>query len=654
MDFFQSQDNARRNTALLVLLFTVAVTVLVAITNVVVAVGLQVFTPGLQRDGHLAFSLPQFLWVSGIVVFLVLLMSWLRIVDLRKGGRRVAERIGASELTEHRGNLQRRRLLNIVEEMAIAAGLPVPPVYLMPDPAINAFAAGYAPGDAVIGITQGALDNLDRAQLQAIVGHEMSHVLNGDMRLNIRLMGMVSGLEFIADYGEALLYTGAPTVSSSGRDRDSVAFLAFRIMGFALLAVGSLGRLAGTLIKAAVSRQREFLADASAVQFTRDNEGLRDALRRIGGFDGGTVLAHPGSHELSHAFFSPAVRFRLAALTSTHPPIEERIRRVDPRWRGSFLRQVPEGQSRPTPEEVALGFADPHGAARTIAPDAALAAAWAPAPEVDDARLAAAAVVGAERAGSVDLAAARSLLATLPPPIVSGVHDAGDARRIAALLIARRPREPAVIEELVRRDAMEQDAAARLAELVARVPATARLPVLELAMPALRRMDGGAYAAFRELVEAVREADGRTTLREWTLQRFLRVHLKEAFAAQPARSRRRRLKELHPQAALLLSLLAHAGERDADRARSCYAAGASELGITLPITARGRMGLKGLDAALDALAELRPLQMPKLLKAMARTVAADGRVDAEEAELLRTIADVLGCPMPPLAAPGRA
>ena len=275
MDFFQHQDKARRNTKLLLALYAAAVISIIILTNLLVIIVLGFSDSASLMTSSQGYDWDLFLMVSMLVILLIGLGSLYRIHSLSKGGSVVAEMLDGQLLIDPQGSLEKRRLLNVVEEMAIAAGTPVPPVYIIPDESINAFAAGYSPGDAIIGITEGALRNLSRDQLQGVIAHEFSHILNGDMRLNIRLMGVLYGILMLAVIGRIVL-NGSRLRYSSKRNSGG-AMLA---VGLGLLILGYLGKFFGSLIKAAVSRQREYLADASAVQFTRYPRGISGALKR--------------------------------------------------------------------------------------------------------------------------------------------------------------------------------------------------------------------------------------------------------------------------------------------------------------------------------------------------------------------------------------
>ena len=337
MDFFREQDIARRNTRLLTLLFGVAVLVLIGMTNLLL-VGFVVFESG---DGHSSLSTDVLDWQSffavGAVITLIIgavvLVNW---INFARGGKQIAAALGGILVQPGTDDPLEQRAANIVQEMALAANMPVPSLFVLDEePGINAFAAGTSPANAVVAVTRGALTSLNRDQLQGVIGHEFSHILNGDMRLSIRLAAMLRGITFIGDVGSILLHSASHRrrYRSSKKDDGRGAVLA---IGLGLYLIGLLGGLMAGLIKSAISKQKEYLADASAVQFTRNPEGIGDALKIIGGYGAGTFVETARAEEMSHLFFGQ-VRHRLWSAFATHPPIEERIERIDPQWDGQFI-----------------------------------------------------------------------------------------------------------------------------------------------------------------------------------------------------------------------------------------------------------------------------------------------------------------------------
>tara|TARA_B100002003_G_scaffold251259_1_gene293932 strand:- start:7723 stop:9609 length:1887 start_codon:yes stop_codon:yes gene_type:complete len=628
MNFFESQDVARRNTRFLIFLFFLAVLSLVLLTNLLVLVMINYGDTGAVTGAvmkeQLNYSWQLFGAVSLGVVGLIGIASLIRLQMLKRGGSVIAEMMDGVLLVNPGDDHNKQKLLNCVAEMAIASSIPVPPVYLIQDPAINAFAAGYSSGDAVIGITTGAIENLNREQLQGVIAHEFSHILNGDMRLNIRLIGILHGILVLALAGRMILYSG----NRRSRNKDQAGLLA---LGIGLLVIGYLGRFFGNLIKAAVSRQREYLADASAVQFTRNADGIAGALKRIGGYETGSIVENPESEELSHAFFSQGVKFMLGGLFATHPDLEDRIQRIEPRWSGEFLNEtVPESQGEEDGQEQVMGFAS-----KGIKVD----------PEVVVSQ------VGNPDAGHLLLA--RRLIGSIPNKFRDAANEPYSARALVYLMLLDEDEDVRKIQLDHLRDTADLfvfDSLEALLDDRSDLRREMRLPILELSMPTLRQLTYQQYQLFMANIKVLIEADKRISLSEWCLQKYLSKHLNEVYENAHGEPKYGNIGRLKAHCAVLLSMLAYCDRKSTVAPVDAFSMGSKELGLPITLLEKSQLNFGKLNAAVNALADLHPLKKPKLLKACIRTIAADGLISVAEAELVRTIADSLDCPIPPISA----
>jgi Zn-dependent protease with chaperone function len=631
--FFEQQDRARRNTSLLVFLFGLA-----AVAMTLTLYGLAAFATGYRgqdpRTGQVVFEI---VWMDPQLLIQVALLtgvviggaSLYRIAQLAGGGRVVAEGMGGRLLHSDTSEALERKILNVVEEMAIASGTPCPPVYLMDSElGINAFAAGFSPSDAVIGITRGCVEQLSRDELQGVIAHEFSHILNGDMKLNIRLMGVLYGILVLGMIGYFLLRSSLWANLGSRRNSKDNSAMAMAAAGAALMAVGFLGTLAGNLIKASVSRQREFLADASAVQFTRNPGGIAGALKKIGGFDVGSQIESPAAPESSHLFFGQALSSGLNSLFATHPPLAERIKILDPSWQGTMI----EGSAGAVPAShaAASGFAG--------------ATAPAPAPNAVD-------QIGQVSPAHLDYAA--QLLRDLPANINEAAHDSFSARAVIyALLLDKEPNARQLQLEIIRKqgEAGVPELTGKLMPEVDRLGARHRLPLVDLSLPALRELSPPQYERFKGVVKALVEADKRIDLFEWTLQRILLTHLAPNFeGVRPPGKKLRSNKQLHQVVAVILSTLAHVGNfSEAQMQQVVDRAGKKLIKGELALLSSDKVGIGPLDEALGLAASLSPTAKERVLRACAEVIEADHNVSEPEAELFRAIGDSLGCPVPVL------
>ncbi len=650
MDFFESQDLARRNTGWLVFLFVLAVlgiiaTVFLFVTGLIGYLGRHELAE--QNLGWVDLLDPGIFFAVATVTLLVVAGgSLFKLIQLRGGGTAIAEALGGRRINPDSTDPTERRVLNVVEEMAIASGTPAPPVYLLDaEEGINAFAAGFSPSDAVIGVTRGTAQLLSRDELQGVIAHEFSHILNGDMRLNLRLIAVLHGILVIGILGYFVLrsafYSGLARSHSRSERSNPLPLIA---LGVGLMVIGFVGTFFGKLIKAAVSRQREYLADAAAVQFTRNPAGIAGALKKIGGFHMGSQVQSPNAPEASHMFFGEGAIAKLGGMLSTHPPLPQRIRRIEPSWEGPF----PAGSAGAVPMEDELPAS---GGARGAAPDAALGfAAQAAASGTQDLR-AGLAHIGQPTEEHVRYAA--ELLRGLPPPVAAAAHEPYGARAlIYALLINTDPTARKIqLDRLAQAaDQGVQRETIRLLPVVERLDAQVRLPVIDMAIPALRALSPSQYQSFKQNVIELIRADQKLDLFEWSLQRILLHHVEPQFTrVRPPRVKHHGLERLRAECEVLLSCLAYAGHENEEHALVAFEQAASSLGLRQmnPIPFQN-CGLDALDAALDRLVLAAPRLKRQVLNACATCISADRQVTVEEAELLRAISDTLDCPMPPL------
>ena len=595
MDFFEKQEKARLQTKWLVFYFVLAVIGIIAVLHI--GFSLLLGQP-LDDWEMLGFT------AAGVLVSVVI-GSLVKIAELSKGGKAVAEMLGGVPVNPSTTDTGERRLLNVVEEMSLASGVPVPQVYVLDEEAINAFAAGYGTADAAVGVTRGCIERLTRDELQGVIGHEFSHILNGDMRLNIRLMGLLNGILFLALLGGVLMRLALTSRPRSSNDKNGGSIVAALIAGGVVLyIVGWIGVFFGKLIKAAVSRQREFLADASAVQYTRNPSGLAGALSKIASHS--SRLEHPKAQEASHMFFGNGMAEAWLGLFATHPPIQQRIAEIAPNF-------------------------DPQEASPTL-------------PAVASAK--------PSFSGDAQLAAATSMLAGLPEfsrPAMREIHSA--CALVFALLLSE--------EASVRKSqlaALEIDAALRkeIGEMFDRrsqLSSAQRISLVDLAIPVLRGLSPQQYSVFSGQVRQLIEADGQIHLFEYTLQKLLLRHLDAAFTkATPSRVQHKSLVPLLPDTGILLSAIANADDGESTALDAAFQAGVARLGksaAAFPLARQSSVNLKDFDRALEDLATASLAVKKTILTACSAAVVHDGVVNDTQFELLRAIADTVDCPIPP-------
>jgi Zn-dependent protease with chaperone function len=629
MDFFAAQAAAKRRTAVLVLWFAAAW--LGTIALVYVGLRLLLSSGALGEEGRLlAFGPALLAWTAAGVTAVTASGSAFHAVRLaRDGPHAVARMVGGTPVDRGTRDPAERRLVNVVEEMAIASGLPVPSVYVLArEDGINAFAAGFTPDRAVVAMTRGAIERLTRDELQGVVAHELSHVLNADSRLNLRLVALIGGITVLALVGRSLLRGLRGGRSSRGGRGRALVFAT----GLCVWLAGAVGAFFARVIRAAVSRQREFLADAAAAQFTRNPDALAAALAKIEAQ--GSAISSPLAPEASHFFFANGLR---AGWLATHPPIRERIERLSPQALARAMRAPAIGTSPPVPS----GAAASAGEIRIVASELAGAAA---------ARTISAT---AGRPDARHVAHAAELLARLPPDVTAAARAPATARALACALLA--DADPAVREVQLAQvaDPVVRGEAGRLAEALAGASREDRMAALDLALPALDALSREDAAALVRDAGALAAADGRTTVFEWAVQRVVRRRLAPVLGERRTRAssaRARSVDDVRVEAHEVLSVLAWLGTRDESGAQRALDAGVRALGIAgawrpLP---RDRVRAATLEAALERLDGAAPATKSRLLAACAATALADRRVITAEGEVVRAIAASLGVPVPPL------
>jgi Zn-dependent protease with chaperone function len=647
MNFFEHQERARRKTGLLVVLFVLAVAAIIVGVNLAVGLSMGLLDTGweaLHRQTGLLvmISLGTLALIGGATAF--------RVASLSSGGSAVAMAMDGIPVMPDTGDPQLRQLRNVVEEIALAAGVPTPQIFVMEKEAgINAFAAGYAPTDAVVAVTRGLLDHLTRDELQGVIAHEFSHIVNGDIRLNIRLMGVLFGILVIGVLGRLLLHGGR-----GSRNRGGIALL-----GVALFILGYIGVFFGRLIKSAVSRQREYLADAAAVQFTRQPTGIAGALKKIAALSSGSRLQTAESEEVSHMLFANGLR-SLIGLLATHPPLVDRIRAIEPGFRSEEIDHLRKklawqiGKTAAAPQAAAAS-ADRSSPAHGLPGGLGRIPGLGGGP-IPQAVLTQAVLADLEQPDAARLAQAAALRDAMPQALYDAAHD---SEAVVPLLLSLLLGDDADMHRKHLEYLGGQISTMAMARLEALAPAARkldpalRLPLMDLALPALRRRTPESLEALLPLVATLIKMDGRVTVFEYAMGRLLAIHVADILNPRRARPGGRvRLKERTDAVVDLFSVLAmHGHDADADAARAAFATGIATLYSPqhAPAYRPPRDWIKTLDAALGPLDALALPVKQDLIQGVVATIGHDGVVTVEEAELLRAVCGCLHVPLPRIA-----
>ena len=635
MNFFEAQDDARRRSKWLVLYFILAIIgIVIALYAAILAV--MLFTGvGVDRSAAFSFWVPQvFIGTLFTAGGLIGGGSLFKTVQLNGGGAVVARDMGARQVDPHTQDTAERRLINIVEEMSIASGLPAPQIWIMDNElGINAFAAGTEPGNAVVAVTRGCLQRLTRSELQGVVAHEFSHILNGDMKLNIRLMGLLFGILMISIVGrtmfEALQFVRIRGGSRDDKGGGAAIIIAIVALAVSFLIIGSIGVFFARMIQAAISRQREYLADASAVQFTREADGIAGALKKIGGQQYGSDISSPKAAEAGHLFFADGGMFSYGL--ATHPPLDIRIRALSESWDGEFITtEMPEvaheqnySQGPRQHDSRMSGFTNHHNDKKFRS-------------------------LG--ESDQINLSIGSAIRSGLDPELINACHDREQAQAlIFGLLLAEDNKLLKGEISFVHKSAGKN--ASKLAlqwnKKVSALHSSQKIALIDISIPTLRKLSLPEYQRFIEITQWLIASDGHVDLFEFMMQHVIQRHLDTHFKNQSfSKIKYKSLDSLQNETNALVTTISALGGTENHQA--AYSAAVEESPWkNIQILPPSECGLKDLDNALQKFEHSTPLVKKQLLRLCGLAVMHDGVIDSQEAELIRAIADAIGCTVPP-------
>jgi Zn-dependent protease with chaperone function len=636
VNFFEYQDQARRQSRWLIFLFILAVIIIIVVIDIVILVAFGV------RDAEqnqvlfstqtLKANLPTLVWGALVTASVIAIASLFKTAMLRSGGGKVARDLGGVLVEADARDPLRRRLYNVVEEIALASGIAVPEIYVLEqESGINAFAAGFTTADAAVAVTRGALEKLSRSELQGVIAHEFSHIFNGDMRLNIRLMGALFGILMLSLIGRRVLHGSYFMGRSKNNNGGAIMMVAIAVM-----LVGYIGLFFGRWIKSAVSRQREYLADASAVQFTRDPDGIAGALKKIAVYSEASYL-NVESEEISHMLFGNGEK---TSMFSTHPPMNERIRRIDKSFKPEDLEQLAKNIQRKARSEAEQAAREQ--AAKDQRSRKASSGGMFDANTLVD-------QIGHPDFSRILMAA--TLAAAIPEKISVAAHSSQWATEVLFYCLIDTDSEIRELQLLAVAQNMGGDSETRVRGLLNAAPELAseqRLPLLEITIPELKRRPPDYVNKVLATVNALNDADGQIDVFEYLMAKIIAQHLWESLNPQRVRlAGKKALKQVIDRALDVIAVLAHHGHESSTGIDTAYRAGSTLLGAdakaSMPVVEDWR---ETLDNALPALDQLKPADKEKLVKAMIATVMADNKIAVSEMELLRVVCLVIHVPLP--------
>ena len=627
MDFFEAQECARKNSIKLVVLFCAAVVLILVFADTLLYFFLNMQDTFTRFQGKVPSSnLPVYIWLNLGVVLLIFLGTTYKISQLSGGGDAVALLLGGEPIFSDTPDPDYKRLLNIVSEMALASGVAVPQVYVLDEKGINAFAAGLTQSDMVIGITKGALDTLNREQLQGVIGHEFSHILSGDMRLKVRLAGVLHGIMLLGLIGRSLVRGG-------GAWRQQKGSFSVPLVGIALLTVGYAGFFCGNVIKAAICRQREYLADAAAVQFTRNPDGIGGALIAIGATSIGGLLRKENYEQMSHAFFCESSHGLFASLLASHPPLAERIKRILPDWDGSFARSASRSSAAHNQETPDKDAKDKAGK------------------RADTVRVSGLATLASEF-GPYQLDKAQKMQRSLPAVLVKATRDPFAARALIFFLLLDEREEIRTAQLKHLKQAADRGVYSEtriLIEKGEKAQIAQKIPLVELALPSFRLLSAKQAELFLKNLKIVIEADKRITLFEWCIYKVTTQYVQGLLPAPQGKKKLARPKEMADACAVLYSSFAYICKSEKRDAQEIFATACQVAGLPLlQLVSQESMKLHILDQAINKLKDLTPKAKSRLLQGTLSCFGGNSEMSQSQWELMRGVSASLAVPMPPL------
>ncbi|MBU2713070.1 M48 family metallopeptidase [Zooshikella harenae] len=638
MNFFQWQRDAKRKTQRLLLLM--CMTIILLSVGIYLLIFLLFW---LTADTHLSHVQGGIPWFFSWEFYLICLVgvtvvigsgSLIKLHKLAAGGFTVAESVGGRLIEPTTEDFYEKRLLNVVEEMAIASGCGVPEVYLLDnESSINAFAAGYELDDAVIGVTKGCIHNLTRDELEGVIAHEFSHIIHGDMRLNIRLIGIVFGITMISQFGEHLLY------ARNDRNRSW-------LLGGGLLLLGFLGMMAASWIKSSICRTREYLADASALQYTRNPDGITQALKRIGGSQVGTLLSAERATEVTHMTFGRCTSRFAAEMFASHPPLEDRIRKLEPKWDGNFLSPLKtitdQPQSGASPTEQSL----------TLSDTVIMAVSKQPSPSIDKHPHTKQTVMQVGVIKHDHITYARALLNSLPKPVTMAIHDFQQVHLVMMALLFTHDEDEQIKQLALVAQAYGDNTTAvavqQMASHLINYSSQDLLALLEIAKPVLKSMSLKQRTQLNGCLFALAKADGKLCLFEWALLAMVKHYDNKWSETYRAGSIKKSLDlpSVADDVQIIIAALCQVSHMPKSQQLTCFAAAMQQLSIKADFPATLSFGR--LHKALQKCMQLKMEDKEVLIKTCSDCVMFDQSVVLKEVQLMRVIAVILECPIPPV------
>jgi Zn-dependent protease with chaperone function/uncharacterized tellurite resistance protein B-like protein len=647
MDFFTLQDKAKKQTRFLIFLFIVAVAAIVFTTNLIFyfAISTQTSMPSSISQW---LSQPYWLYVTGGTLILIIGTSLWRSWQLKSTPDAIAKMVNATQVLLSSKEKQERVLINVVEEMSIASGMPIPKLFIMKqEQGINAFVAGLDTSQVTLVVTQGLLDNLNRQELQGVIAHEYSHVFHGDMRINVRLIGILAGILVIGQLGGLLLRSGgyrhAFGRSSNNKSSNNAGGIIF--IGVGLFAIGYIGLFFGRMIKAAISRQREFLADASAVQYTRDKEGIASALNKISMHQNHSLLSSAKAEEMSHMCFGESVKQSFSSLLATHPPISERIKAVNPgfsmrqKYQNNSTKQA-NNESRDHNQNSSYSNLDDAIVGSHFIQSSSENLPKTISDPIDSARI----ISSIGDVSPQQVLLAKALVNSIPKQLLSIAHGESDQTESYSLVIAllKISQNNTIASDKTNRYAMSHNAFQELTNQLAQLNFQQQHCLLDMSLARIEQLSSADNKAFVADLARMVAGDHQISQTEFM------IYASAVKRALPAKNKKiiHRFKLVGNEVRLFFNLLFQQSHLEFNAKQSQFDRQMKLFGIETSKLKEFTLNISILSQALNNIAQLNPMLKKDFIQACIDVVKNDDEISQTEYELLRILGAYLDSPFP--------
>ncbi|MGE4349976.1 MAG: M48 family metallopeptidase [Candidatus Berkiella sp.] len=642
MNFFEHQDKARRKSKILILYFVLALLIMIFAMNAAVY-GILYYTSQQVPDLRSLMNEPLWLYISLTLTIIIVSGSLFKMYALRGGGTSVANMVNARRILTDTSDFHEKRLIHIVEEMSIASGVPMPALYIMDkEMGINAFVAGITPKDTVLVVTKGSLENLNREELQAVIGHEFSHIFNGDMKINIRLMAILAGILLIGNVGSIVLRGAGHSSGSKRRDgKGGGGVIIILLIALVMIIFGYLGLFLGRIIKAAVSRQRELLADACSVQYTRYPQGLASAFKRMLILEQGSKLKSSQAEEINHLCFGEAMSFTFFnSLFATHPPLDQRIKAIDPYGKYTLLNNTAQ-------EEKLSG--DVTGAKKTNLESVLAPIMYTMAATASTANTHAETMKNSiGNPSDAHFEHAKNIHNLLPEALLDRARNKEKVEYLYYGLILRRYKnKTSIIEHLSKTlNKAELESIYEIYEMLKSLPLETLVPLFDISLPAFSENPLEKRNAIYNRIEALSQTL-KPSLFRFALLTLLGKQLTESTRASD-RPKYYSLDSVREEIATLFAFVTNYSYSDEAQRNEHFANIVNAL-LSEPIEKPNIKVFKAIQFrnVLEKLNKLTPELKEKIISSCVELVLSDNHVKIQEAEIIRVISGCLDSPMPP-------